>query len=139
LITQATSFLQGCHWVLYTPSPLYLFEGDFFSDVQFIATDGAFEGDGRFICSYKNPGCDENKITFNNVFREVWTLKENSCQQVGAWSPLLGNNKQKLNKSEHTLILAVQAAVWIHNFIMDTDNLSYPALESPEMHFQQYF
>jgi hypothetical protein len=30
---------------------------------QFIAADGAFEGDGRFICSYKNPGHDENQIT----------------------------------------------------------------------------
>ncbi len=114
-------------------------EGEFFSDGQFIATDGAFEGDGRFICSYKNPGHNENKVTFNNAFREVWMLVENAYQRVGAWFPLLRNNKHKLNYNERTLILAVQAAVWIHNFIMDTENLSYSALESPEMHFQQYF
>jgi hypothetical protein len=66
-------------------------------------------------------------------------LVENAYQRVGAWFPLLGNNKRKLNYSERTLILAVQAAVRIHNFIMDTENLSYSALESPEMHFQQYF
>ena len=75
------------------------------------------------MCSYKNPGCDENKVTFNNAFREVHTLKENAYQRVGIWFPLLGNNKRKLNYNEHTLILAVQAAVWIHNFIMDTENL----------------
>jgi hypothetical protein len=124
---------------VYTTSPLYLCEGEFFSDGQFIASDGAFEGDGRFICSYKNPGLDENRVTFNNAFREVRTLVENAYQRVGAWFPLLGNNKRKLNYSERTLILAVQAAVRIHNFIMDTENLSYSALESPEMHFQQYF
>jgi hypothetical protein len=36
-------------------------------------------------------------------------------------------------------ILTIQAAVWLHNFIMDTENLSYSALESPEMHFSISF
>jgi hypothetical protein len=29
-----------------TSSPLYLQEGDFFSDGEFLVADGAFEGDG---------------------------------------------------------------------------------------------
>jgi hypothetical protein len=66
-------------------------------------------------------------------------LVQNAYQRVGAWFPLLENNKCKLNYSEHTLILAVQAAVWIHNFIMNMEKLSYSAIESLEMHFQQYF
>jgi len=37
------------------------------------------------------------------------------------------------------LILAVQAAVRLHNFIMNTENLSYAAYESAEMVFQQYY
>ncbi len=41
---------------VYTTSPLYLEEGDFFSCGEFVAADGGFEGDGRFLCSYKNPG-----------------------------------------------------------------------------------
>jgi hypothetical protein len=49
------------------------------------------------------------------------------------------DNKQKLNYNECTLILAVQAAVWLHNFIMHTENMSYSALELPDMHFQQFF
>jgi hypothetical protein len=28
-------------------------EGDFFSGNEFVTTDGAFEGVGRFMCSYK--------------------------------------------------------------------------------------
>jgi hypothetical protein len=92
-----------------------------------------------FVCSYKNPGHGENKIKSSYALRQVQTLKENAYQRVGAWFPLLGNNKQKLNCIEHTLILTVQAAVRIHKFIMDTENLPYSALESPEMHFQQYF
>ncbi len=46
---------------LFTSSPLYLEEGDFFSLEEFMAADGAFEGDGRFLCSYKNPGNDPDK------------------------------------------------------------------------------
>jgi hypothetical protein len=37
------------------------------------------------------------------------------------------------------LIIAVQAAVRLHNFIMNTEELLYAAYESPEMVFQQYF
>jgi len=33
---------------VFTSSPLYLQEGDFFSEDEFIASDGGFEGDGRF-------------------------------------------------------------------------------------------
>jgi len=124
---------------VYTSSPLYLHEGDYFSGEEFVAADGAFEGDGRFHCSYKNPGNDEVKKIFNLTWREVRTGVENSYSRVAAWFPLLGNNKRKLNYSEHMLILAVQAAVRLHNFIMNTDNLSYAAYESAEMVFQQYY
>jgi hypothetical protein len=48
-----------------TSSPLYLQEGEFFSDGEFVAADGAFDGDGQFRCSYKNPGDDEIKKLFN--------------------------------------------------------------------------
>ncbi len=50
-----------------------------------------------------------------------------------------GITKKKLNYSENMLILAVQAAVRLHNFIMNTEDLSYAAYESPEMVFQRYF
>jgi len=46
---------------------------------------------------------------------------------------------KKFNDSENMLILAVQAAVRLHNFIMNTKDLSYAAYESPEMVFQRYF
>ncbi len=124
---------------VYTTSPLYLDEGAFFSNGEFVATDGGFEGHGRFICSYKNPGNNHNKFIFNLAFREVYTGAENSYQRVGAWFPLLGNNKCKLPFKEHTLILAIQAAAWLHNFIMNTENLSYSANESTEMNFSEHY
>ena len=92
-----------------------------------------------FCCSYKNPGNDEVKKLFNLTWSEVRTGVENIYSRFAAWFPLLGNNKRKLNYSEHMLILAVQAAVQLHNFIMNTENLSYDAYESAEMQVQEYY
>jgi hypothetical protein len=41
----------------------------FFQRVSLLPKMVPFDRDGRFICSYKNPGYDENRITFNNAFR----------------------------------------------------------------------
>jgi hypothetical protein len=116
---------------VYNSSPLYLQEGNYFSEDEFVAVDGGFEGDGRLQCSYKNPGQDEIKKLFNLTWQEVRTGVENSYARVGTWFPLLGNNKKKLNYSENILMLAVQAAVRLHDFIMNTEQLSYAAYESP--------
>ncbi len=118
-------------WEVYTSSDLYLQEGSFFSGSQWVAVDGGFEGDGRFLCSYKNLGNDQNHIDFNNAFRE------NSYQRVGMWFPLLGNNKRKLPYKKETLVAAIQAAVRLHNFIMNTEHLSYSAADSAEIYFFQ--
>jgi hypothetical protein len=64
---------------------------------------------------------------------------ENKYQRVGAWFPLLGNNKKKLMYSEKMLLLAIHAAVRLHNYILSTENLSYAAYESPEMEYSAYF
>jgi hypothetical protein len=71
---------------------------------------GAFEGDGRFICSYKNPGNDPDKIYHNLAFCEVRQGVENSYGRFGMWFPLLGNNKKKLPYSEKVLFLVIHAA-----------------------------
>ncbi len=70
-----------------------------FSDDEFIAADGSFEGDGRFKCSCKNLGNQQKKL-YNNCFREVWMQVENTYQRVGSWFPLLGMIKKKLPYSE---------------------------------------
>jgi hypothetical protein len=88
-------------------SPLYLQEGNYFSEDEFVVVGGVFDGDGHLL-QY-------------------------------TWFPLLGNNKKKLNYSENILMLAVQAAVRLHNFIMNTEQLSNAAYESPEMHFSEYY
>ena len=82
---------------VYTSSPLYLQEGNYFSEDEFVAVDGGFEGDGRLRCSYKNPGQDEIKKLFNLTWREVRTGVEISNARVGTLFPLLGNNKKKLS------------------------------------------
>jgi hypothetical protein len=124
---------------VFTGSPLYLREGEFFSDNQWISSDGAFEGDGQFICSYKNPGNDLDKIRYNLAFREVRQGVENSYGRVGMWFPLLGNNKKKLSYSEKVLFLAINAAVRLHNWIMDSEGLSYSALEAPDGLYSMYY
>jgi hypothetical protein len=37
------------------------------------------------------------------------------------------------------LFLAIHASAWLHNFVMNTERLSYAADESPELHFSEYF
>jgi len=50
---------------VYTSSHLYLPGGNYFSEDEFVAVDGGFEGVGLLPCSYKNPGQDEIKKLFN--------------------------------------------------------------------------
>jgi hypothetical protein len=90
-------------------------------------------------CSYKDPGNDEAKKLFNVAWREVRTVAENSYPRTGAWFPLLGNNKRKLPYSEEVLMLAVHAAGRLHNFIMNTENLSYSASELVEGRYSNYY
>jgi len=47
--------------------------------------------------------------------------------------------KKKLPYSEKVFFLAVHAATRLHNWIMDSENLSYSALESPEGLFRNYY
>jgi hypothetical protein len=63
---------------------------------------------------------------------------ENSYGRVGMWFPLLGNNRKKLPYGEKVLFLAIHAAARLHNQIMDSENLSYSATESPEGLFRNY-
>jgi hypothetical protein len=87
-------FAQVClgknDWEVFAGSPLYLQEGDFFSDDEFVVADGAFEGDNHLCCNYKNPWNDEVKKLWNLAFYEVRMGVENSYQRTGAWFPLLG-------------------------------------------------
>jgi len=56
---------------IFTGSPLYLQEGEFFLQDEFVAADGVFEGDGHLRCSYKNPRNDDIKKLWNLAFQEV--------------------------------------------------------------------
>jgi hypothetical protein len=118
---------------VYTSSPLYLHEGEYFSDGEFLAANNASNGDGRLYCSYKNPGNGPTKILFNLVWHEVQTTVENSYQRLCASFPLLENKKKKLLYSQHMLFLAIHASARLHNWMMITKSLSYSADESPEV------
>jgi hypothetical protein len=96
-------------------------EGDYFSEDEFVASDGGFEGDGRL------------------VFREVCTGVENTYSRVGTWFPLLGKKKKKMPYSEQVFFLAIHAATRLHNWIMNSENLSYSSLESPEVLYQRFY
>jgi hypothetical protein len=72
-------------------------------------------------------------------FIEVNFVVENSYQQAGAWSPLLGNHKYKLPYSDKVLFFAIHAAITLYNFIMNSKQLSYSSLESVDnMHVNYY-
>jgi hypothetical protein len=45
-----------------TSSPLFLLEGNYFSDDEWVSSGSACDGDGRYLCSNKNPGNDPVKI-----------------------------------------------------------------------------
>ena len=96
-------------------------EGEFFLEDEFVAADGAFEGDGCLRCSYKNPGNDDIKKLWNLAFQIVRTGEENSYQRTGAWFPLIGNNKHKVPYSDKVLFLAIHVAIRLHNFIMNSE------------------
>jgi hypothetical protein len=70
------------------------------------------------------------KKLWNLAFCEVRTGVENSYQRTGACFPLIGNNKHKLPYSDQVLFLAIHAAIMLHNFIMNSKQLSYSASES---------
>jgi len=124
---------------VFTGGPLYLQECEFFSDDEFVAANGAFEGGGHLHCSFKSPGNDEVKKLQNITFCEVRTGVENSCQRTGAWFPLTGNNKHKLPYSDQVLFLAIHAAIRLHNFIMNSEQLSYSALEFIDNMYVNYY
>lgn len=124
---------------MWTSTPLYLQEGLFFSPGEYVMNDGGFEGDGPCKSSYPNPGADIDKKLFNVAFKEVRQGIETAYSRTCRWFPILGNNKQKWNYSDTVLQLAVHAASRLHNFIMNTENLSYDALSNPENWYRDYY
>jgi hypothetical protein len=126
------------HEVL-TGSPLYLQEGEFFSEDFFVAANGAFEGDSHLCCSFKNTGNDEVGKLWNLAFCEVRTGVETSYQRTGAWFPLIGNKKCKLPYSDQVLFLAIYAAIQLRNFIMNLEQLSYSPLQSVDNMYVNYY
>jgi len=79
------------------------------------------------------------KKLWNLAFCEVRTGVENSYQKTGAWFPLIGNNKHKLLYSDQVLFLAIHAAIRLHNFIMNSEQLPYSALESVYSMYVNYY
>ncbi len=78
------------------------------------------------------------KKLWNLAFHEVRTGVENSYQRTGAWFPLIGNHKCKLPYSDQVLFLAIHAAFRLHNFIINSEQLSYSALESVDNMYVNY-
>jgi len=72
-----------------------------------------------------------------------FSRSENWCGELlskkGAWFPLIGNNKCKLPYSDQVLFLAIHAAIRLHNFIMNSEQLSYSALESVDNMYVNYY
>jgi len=123
----------------WTQCPLYLQKGLYFCGLQYVASDGGFHGDGPVKFSYDNPGNDAVKKSFNLIFIEVRTGIETAFARICNWFPILGTNKGKWNYSEESLQLSIHAAARLHNWLMNTENLSYSALESPVSYFKKFY
>jgi len=82
-----------------TASPIYLYQSEYFGEDEFVASDGGFEGDGPFRCSFKNPGGKHYKVLYNLTFKEVRTGVEGKYARVSSWFSLLGN---QIRKNWHT-------------------------------------
>ena len=97
--------------------------------------------DGPIKASHKNPGQGENeaRVVYNLAFQEVRKTVETAFSRVCMWFPILGNNKDKWNYSDEVLLLSVHAASRMHNWMMNTENLSYGAIESAEVLFAEHY
>jgi hypothetical protein len=93
--------MLGRYWLGLAPVVILIFRKEVTSQMVNLLW---FEGDGRLQCSYKNPRQDETKKLFNLTWREVRTGVKNTYVTVGAWFPLLGSNKKKLNYSKNMLM-----------------------------------
>jgi hypothetical protein len=123
----------------FTSNSLYSEEGLWFSDGEWLASDGGFIGDGPVKFSYNNPGNDLHKKTYNLAFREVRSTIENAFGRVANWFPLFGNNKSRLNYNTETTMLAIHASSRLHNWLMNTNDLSYDCATSAETYFKSYY
>ena len=114
-------------------------KGMYFTDDQWLACDGGFMGDGPIKCSYDNPGNNAVKIAYNLIFKEVRAGIETAFSRVCMWFPILGVNKAKWNYDSYTLELSIHAASKLHNWLMNTEGLSYSANTSAENMFRPFY
>jgi hypothetical protein len=123
----------------FTLTDLYVQEGAYFSEGEWLASDGGFVGDGPVRYSHNNPGNDSDKVLYNIAFREVRTTVETAFNRVAQWFPLLGQNKDYLHYNEELITVSIHAASRLHNYLMNTYNLNYDSLTNPANYFQSYY
>jgi hypothetical protein len=97
-----------------------------------VLSDGAFDGNGRSLLIQKPwKWSSQNSIQLSIPRSKDRVLKTATKElEVGS---------QKLPYSEEVLFLAVHAAARLHNWIMDSNSLSYSELESPEGLFHSHY
>lgn len=123
----------------FTSTSLYMQAGLWFSQDQFVITDGGFKGDGPIKYSYNNPGKDIDKQTYNLAFKEARSTIETAYGRVANWFPILGNNKSRLNYNHETTMLTIHAATRLHNWLLNSYDLSYDFNTNPENVFQSFY
>ncbi len=108
-----------------TQSPLYMDRGEYFSEGEWMGTDGAFQGDGPVVYSYKDMQGDYYKQLFNSAFKERRMTIENAFGRVQSWFPILGNAKAKFDCDDDLMYLSVHASVRLHNWLLHNRNCNY--------------
>jgi len=124
---------------MFTSLPLYWRRGQYFTGLQHLAADGGFDGDGPINCSFKDPGENVDRQTYNLAFREVRVGIENAFGRVCSWFPILGNDKKRMNYDDTHIVMAIHAASRLHNWLMNVDGLSYDAAQSADNYFKAFY
>ena len=122
----------------FTHLPLYMDQGLYFDDDQFVAVDGGFDGDGPLRSSFREPNTPA-RVAFNLAFKEVRLQIENVYGRIQNWFGVLGNKKAKFNCNPTLLSLSIQAACRLHNWMLHTRKLNYDPILNRRYLFREYY
>ena len=118
----------------FTNCDLYLNAGRYFSEGEWMASDGGFQGNGPAVYSFNDLRGDRSRQVYNLAFTEVRKGIENAFGRVQMWFPILGVQQREWNCDLELLELSVEAAMKLHNWMIRRRGLSYNAQNDARNH-----
>lgn len=116
---------------MFQSSPLYLNAGQYFTEGEFIASDGIFMDVGNTVTSFRNIANDACRAAFNACFNSFRIGVENAFGRQQQWYPILGYRREYWTYARELLVLVIHATARLHNWKMAEEGLNYNALLDP--------